>query len=85
MGYVGAAELPGQRPADFGVEGRRSLTDEIASTFADARALWGVFLHRLERLQDGDPATTVTRDAWAIPFLGLLGYEFRFNSRAHGS
>jgi hypothetical protein len=38
-----AAELPGQKPADFGLDGRRKLTDEIAAVFADARALWQVF------------------------------------------
>lgn len=78
-----AAELPGQKPTDFGLEPRRNLTDEIAATFADARALWGVFQHRLQRLPENDLATTATRDAWVIPFLGLLGYEARFNPRAH--
>jgi hypothetical protein len=78
-----AGKLPGQRPADFGLDGRRSLTDEIASAFADARALWGVFRHRLERLPESDPGTSPTRDAWAIPFLGLLGYELHYNPRAH--
>jgi len=78
-----AAELPGQRPADFGLEGKRNLTDEIASTFADARALWGVFQNRLRKLPDDDIATTVTRDAWMIPFLGLLGYTPTYNPRAH--
>ncbi len=77
-----AADLPGQRPADFGLEARRNLTDEIAALFADARALWGVFQNRLARLREDDLATTVTRDAWVIPFLGLLGYELRYNSRA---
>jgi hypothetical protein len=78
-----AGDLPGQRPADFGLDGRRNLTDEIAATFADARALWGVFQHRLQRLPEEDVATSVTRDAWAIPFLGLLGYEPRYNPRAY--
>lgn len=78
-----AAELPGQRPADFGPDGKRKITDEIAAVFADARALWGVFQNRLARLPADDLATTVTRDAWAIPFLGLLGYELRYNQRAH--
>jgi hypothetical protein len=78
-----ASELPGQKPADFGLEARRNLTDEIAAAFADARALWGVFQHRLARLPEADLATTTTRDAWAIPFLGLLGYELRYNPRAH--
>jgi len=78
-----AGELPGLRPKDFGLEGRRSLTDEIASVFADARAEWEVFQRRLERLPEGDPATSVTRDAWMIPFLSLLGYELRYNQRAY--
>ncbi|MCR4415817.1 MAG: hypothetical protein NUV77_25665, partial [Thermoguttaceae bacterium] len=78
-----AGDLPGQRPADFGLDGKRNLTDEIAATFSDARALWGVFQNRLARLPETDTATTVTRDAWMIPFLGLLGYEPRYNARAY--
>lgn len=78
-----AGDLPGQKPKDFGLDGRRSLTDEIASVFADARAEWEVFRRRLERLPDGDPGTSVTRDAWMIPFLSLLGYELRYNPRAY--
>ena len=78
-----AKELPGQKPRDFGLGGRRSLTDEIAAAFADSRALWRVFQHRLERLPESDLGTTVTRDAWIIPFFGLLGYELRYNRRAY--
>ncbi len=78
-----AGELPGQRPADFGLDAKRNLTDEIAAVFADARALWSVFEHRRARLPEDDPATTVTRDTWMIPFLGLLGYEPRYNARAY--
>jgi hypothetical protein len=77
-----AGELPGQCAADFRLDGLRNLTDEIAAAFADARSLWGVFQHRLERVPEDDMATSVTRDAWVIPFLGLLGYELRFNQRA---
>ena len=78
-----AGELPGQRAADFRLAAKRNLTDEIASAFTDARALWGVFQHRLERLKADDLATKVTADAWLVPFLGLLGYELRPNSKAH--
>lgn len=77
------ADLPGQKPADFGLPTKRGLTDEIAAVFADARATWDVFKHRLERLSDSDLGTTLTRDAWMIPFLGLLGYEPKFNPRGH--
>ena len=74
LDQVMAAAVPGQKPADFGLDPKRNLTDEIAAVFADSRALWGVFQNRLARLPDDDLATTVTRDAWAIPFFGLLGY-----------
>ncbi len=77
-----SGDLPGQKPADFGLEARRNLTDEIAGNFADARAQWGIFQHRLDKLPADDLATSVTRDAWVIPFLGLLGFEPRFNPRA---
>lgn len=77
-----AADVPGQKPADFGLEPKRNLTDEIAAVFADSRALWGVFQNRLARLSQDDLATTVTRDTFVIPFLGLLGYDLRYNSRA---
>src|SRR5205823_4306286 len=78
-----AGELKGQKAADFGLDAKRSLTDEIAAVFADARALWGVFQNRLAKVPADDPATSVTRDAWMIPFLTLLGYELRFNSKAY--
>ncbi len=83
LDQVLAGELPGQKPRDFGLDGRRTLTDEIASVFADARAQWEVFQHRLERLPESDLGTSVTRDAWMIPFLSLLGYELLYNPRAY--
>ena len=42
-----------------------------------------MFTHRLQRLPDADLATSVTRDAWVVPFLSLLGHEPRYNPRAH--
>lgn len=78
-----SGDLPGQRPQDFGLSSSRRLLDEIATVFADARKLWDVFKHRHERLGPNDPDTRVTRDAWMIPFLGLLGYDLRYNPRAY--
>jgi len=78
-----AGELTGQKPQDFGLtDRRRSLTDEIAAIFADAQALWGVFQHRLERVPETDPATSITRN-FIISFLGLLGYDLLYNPRAY--
>jgi methylase of polypeptide subunit release factors len=82
LDQVIAADVSGQKPADFGLEPKRNLTDEIAAVFADSRALWGVFQSRLTRLPENDLATTVTRDQWALPFLALLGYQARYNSKA---
>jgi hypothetical protein len=41
-----------------------------------------VFRRRLERLPEDDPGTSLTREGWVIPFLGLLGYELRYNPKA---
>jgi Eco57I restriction-modification methylase/restriction-modification enzyme MmeI-like protein len=78
-----SAQPAGQKAQDFGLDGKRNLTDEIASVFADTRALWEIFQHRLARLPDTDPATSVTRHAWMVPFLGLLGYELKDNQRGY--
>lgn len=83
LDHIVSGDVQGQKPEHFGLEPRRNLTDEIAATFADARAVWGVFQHRLARLPENDLATSVTRDAWMVPFLGLIGYEPRYNSRAY--
>jgi hypothetical protein len=83
-----AGDLPGQQPRDFGLDGSRSLTDEIASAFADAQAQWALFRRRLARTPPNPPAgggdwggaaTAITRDAWVIPFLSLLGYDLHAN------
>ena len=61
----------------------RRTGGEIAEAFSDARRLWTVFGHRRARIGAGDPGTRVTRDAWMIPFLGLLDYELSYNRRAY--
>jgi hypothetical protein len=76
-------DLPGQKAKDFGLAPGRLLTDEIASAYRDAKDQWVLFRRRLERLPEDDPGTSVTRDAWVIPFLGLLGYELRYNPRSY--
>lgn len=78
-----SGELSGQKPGDFRLTQSARINDEIAAAFADARTYWGVFQNRLNRLPHNDLATTITRDAWMIPFLGLLGYQLQFNQRAY--
>lgn len=76
-------EIIGQEPEDFSLENRRNLTDEIASVFSDARALWNVFKHRVAKIPENELGTSTTRDSWVIPFLGLLGYELHYNHKAY--
>ena len=63
----------GQREDDFGLE-RGRLSDEIQSAFSDAQSYWDSFQRRLDRNAQ-DQHTGITRQAWMIPFFGLLGYR----------
>ena len=38
LDHLLSGELPGQKSPDFGFDARRSLTDEIAAVFSEARA-----------------------------------------------
>lgn len=73
--------LPGQKPADFGLEPSARVKDEIARAWADAQDYWRIFQRRLETLRPGSPATTETRQQWIGPLLGLLGYELEYQAR----
>jgi len=77
------AELPGQNPQDFGIKGKRTLTDEIASIFNDCHEQWKIFQRKLERQPEGESATSITRDSWMIPFFSSLGYDLYYNQRAY--
>ncbi len=72
---VAAGEVEGQQPGDFGFERSQRLSDEIAAAWSDARAQWGIFQSRLQRLPEDDLATSVTREFWVIPLLRFLAYE----------
>ncbi|HWY16415.1 MAG TPA: N-6 DNA methylase [Rhizomicrobium sp.] len=70
--------VDGQRPTDFGVEGR--LSEEIQSAFSDAGAYWTALRARLHRAKES--TTTVTRETWVLPLLEELGYNLRFQRAA---
>jgi len=59
--------VEGQRPGDFGVEGR--LSEEIQSAFSDAATYWNAFQARLRRGRES--ATTITRETWMLPLLAV--------------
>ena len=75
-----AADLPGQRPADFGFDSATRLKDEIVRAWTTAQAYWRAFRHRIDALKEGSSGVTETRNLWMIPFLDLLGYgELEFS------
>lgn len=74
-------ELPGQKPADFGLDSSTRVKDEIARAWADAQDYWRIFQRKLEALRPESPATTETRQQWVTPLLGLLGYQIEYQAR----
>jgi hypothetical protein len=71
---IAAGEAAGQKPADFGLDPARRLTDEIAAVWTEVRDYWRAFGHRLRRPGAGESATTITREHWVVPMLRALGY-----------
>jgi len=74
-------ELPGQRPADFGLTGSATVKDEIARAWADAQDYWRIFRRKLDTLPENSFATTETRNLWISPLLSLLGYQLEYQQR----
>jgi hypothetical protein len=74
-------EAPGQKPADFGLDGGVKVKDEIARAWADAQDYWRIFQRRLTAVREGSPATSETRNLWIAPLLGLLGYQLEYQQR----
>jgi len=77
----GEKEL-GQRPIDFGLKPNASLLEQISTDWNTARTYWEDYQRRLKQLESSDPATSLTREAWVIKLLSLLGYEPAFQPKA---
>ena len=75
LNAIEQGELGGQAPKDFGLDGRVKVKDEIVRAWADARDLWRVFSHRMERTPEDETGASETRKYFTIPFLDLLGYD----------
>ncbi|WP_179228387.1 Eco57I restriction-modification methylase domain-containing protein [Leptolyngbya ohadii] len=77
-----AGNFKGQAIEDFGFSRADKLADEIAVAWGDAKAYWAAFQRALGRLPEDDPATTVTREQWAVPLLRSLGYDPIYTAKA---
>ena len=79
LGHI--EDLPGQKPADFGLDSSIKVKDEIVRAWADAQDYWRIFQRKLETLKPDSPATSETRQQWVVPLLALLGYQIDFQAR----
>ncbi len=64
-----------QKPANFGLDPSIKVKDEIASTWASAKALWTGYQAKLANLHEGQSGAAETRNLFVIPLLALLGYQ----------
>lgn len=64
-----------QKPADFGLDPSTKVKDEIASTWASAKALWTGYQAKIANLHEGQSGVSETRNLFIIPLLALLGYQ----------
>lgn len=64
-----------QKPTDFGLATSTKVKDEIASTWASAKALWTGYQAKIANLHEGQSGASETRNLFMIPLLALLGYQ----------
>lgn len=64
-----------QKPADFGLDSSMKVKDEIASTWASAKALWTGYQAKIASLREGQTGVSETRNLFILPLLALLGYQ----------
>nr|WP_230967692.1 N-6 DNA methylase [Nostoc commune] len=74
--------VKGQAVEDFGFTKTDKLADEIAIAWGDAKAYWAAFQRALERLDENDSATSITREMWTVPLLRSFGYSPVYTAKA---
>ncbi len=77
-----SGDFKGQLPQDFQLDEKDKLTDEIALAWDIAKAHWVAFQKALNRLDESDAATSLTREQWVLPLLRTLGYDPFYTSKA---
>jgi hypothetical protein len=73
-------DLPGQKPADFGLDSSIKVKDEIVRAWADAQDYWRIFQRKLEA-SDRNPPPHRRHDSNGWFLCWLLGYQVEFQVR----
>jgi hypothetical protein len=71
----GDTDMRGQKSTDFGLANGTRVKDDIAIRWADAQNYYRIYKQRATLLRQTDPGTTLTRNNWMVPLLGLFGFE----------
>lgn len=66
--------LSGTRPEEYHLPPGRRLRDAISRAWSELLGQWTEFRDRLDRLPEGERATTITRETWLLPLLTELGF-----------
>ncbi|AWS46136.1 DNA methyltransferase [Streptosporangium sp. 'caverna'] len=76
LSRIGAAdrELPGIRPEDYHLAASERLGDAASRRWDYLLGAYRAFRDRVDKLPDGDAATTPTRERWLQVLLGELGF-----------
>ena len=67
------ADLARLTPESYHLSGEK-LAKAISRSWNRLQGAWAAFREAWEKLSEGDPATTVTRERWLKPVLRELGY-----------
>jgi hypothetical protein len=67
-------DLGGLRGEDYGLPPNEPLNEAIVRSWNRLVGAWASFREGREKLPEGDPGTTVTRDRWLLVLLQELGY-----------
>ena len=76
LSRIGVAdrELPGIRPEDYHLAASERLGDAASRRWEYLLGAYRAFRDRVDKLPDGDAATTPTRERWLQVLLGELGF-----------
>jgi SOS-response transcriptional repressor LexA len=67
------ADVPGLTPDSYHLAGEK-LHEAASRAWNRLLGVWTAFQAAAEQLPSSDPATTVTREKWLLPFFAELGY-----------
>ncbi|MEU7887778.1 DNA methyltransferase [Microbispora bryophytorum] len=67
-------ELPGMRPEDYNLAASERLGDAASRRWDYLLGAYRAFRERLDKLPEGDSATSLTRDRWLLVLLQELGF-----------